>query len=287
MEKQHQSIETEREFPRNILVLATHGSYYIPREIATREGEKIKIREKLRADLRGNILRLLGNFSDFRTRRIIPKDIPKSQKVIAGFSRAIGDPNRARDAADLFRETDFNGVPIWKEELTSNEKEALLERYYDEYHSRVKAAIEEAETENERVIIFDLHDTGNLMLKPNPAEDSERKDKFPEICLGDKDGTACDPEIMEFFAAAVEKNLGIKPHINTPYKGGYITTKYGKEYNDGLPLSERFKRNVIQIELGRYLYMDEKTQKIDKEKARKIQKGLEEAMREVGEKYGG
>ena len=263
-------------FPSNIVVLATHGSYFVPD----------LVRSKLSAQISALLHRGTRNFSDFASRKVIPDDVPPSQKVVAGFSRAIGDPNRATDAPDLFRETDFNGMPVWETPLTSDEKRTLIDNYHEKYHDAVLKAIETAESKNKRVIVFDMHDTGNLMMSPNPEEDTPRENPFPQICLGDKDGESCDPVIMQDFAEAIERHLGMKPQLNDPYKGGFVTTKYGKDYNDSLPDAEKFSRNVIQIELGRFLYVNEKTQKPDRVKIDKIKAGLRAAMKEVGDKYG-
>jgi len=270
-----QRIESPKEvFPSNIVVLATHGGYFVPDSVRRKLSDKITA-----LGLRG-----VKNFSDFGSRWVV-KDVPNDQKVVAGFSRAIGDPNRSLDAPDLFRDTDFNGNQVWETPLTDHEKTQLLEGHYKKYHSAVLNAIESAESTSQRVIVFDVHDTGNLMLATDPNNDTERAEAFPSICLGNKDGESCDPAIMNDFASLIEKHLGITPLLNHPYKGGYVTSKYGKEYNDSLPLDERFKRNVIQVELGRYLYMDEKTQKIDFKKLQSIKSGLNAAMKELGEKY--
>lgn len=264
----------ENGFPKNVVVLVTHGSYFVP----------LSVRGKLSREMRARDYRLLKNFSDHGVRCIIPDNIPKTRKVIADFSRAIGDPNRAKTDDDLFRIADFNGIPIWEEPLIGDEKEQLLREYYDEYHRTAAAAIGKAEAEHDRVLVFDIHDTGQVMMAPNPSHDRAREIPFPKICLGDKHGHSCDPEIMKYLAATLEKYLGIKSEINHPNAGGYVTTKYGQGDNDLLPRQERFRRNVIQIEFGRDLYLNEKNQEVDPAKAEQIKTGLTQVMKEVGGK---
>ncbi|PCI24604.1 hypothetical protein COB57_04270 [Candidatus Peregrinibacteria bacterium] len=262
-------------FPKNIVVLAPHGSYFIPEEI----------KKKLSLEMKNLSHRAIKNFSDFATRNLVSEEIPGNQKVVADFSRAIGDPNRARDAHDVFRETDFNGLPVWEEKLTEEEKEGLLKKYYDQYHAQVLSVIQDVESKNNTTIVFDIHDTGNVMMGADPTQDIKRKEFFPEICIGNKKGESASPEILEAFSSSLEKHLGLTPSVNAPYSGAYTNIKYGVEHNKNLAPSEKFKRNVVLIEMGRYLYMDEATQEIDFDKVKKIREGLTAAMREVGEMY--
>ena len=95
----------------NIVVLATHGSFFVPLELRAR----IALSD-----------RLLKNFSDFGTQYLLPDFVPASQRVVASFSRALGDPNRAPHASDLFRETDFQRTPVWSVPLTTIEQEECL-----------------------------------------------------------------------------------------------------------------------------------------------------------------
>jgi len=259
------------DFPPNVIVLATHGSYAIP----------TKMRQKLAKSFD---TRLIKNFSDSATRKVI-EDIPTSQKVVAGFSRAVGDPNRSDDAEDLFREFDFNKNPVWEEPLSAEEKKWLIDNCYRKYHNRVAEIVENIEKKYPTVIIFDIHDTGERMLGEDSSKDSFREGGFPEITIANREGKSCDPQIMKDFAEMLKKCLGVDVRVNDPFKGGYMTQKYGEKYNDNLEEGEKFHRNVIQVELGRYLYMDETTQKIDYEKLEVVKEGLQLAMAEVGRKY--
>ena len=49
--------------------------------------------------------------------------------------------------------------------------------------------------------------------------------------------------------------MNLRLSINSPYSGGYITRKYGKKENN---------INVIQIEISKNYYMDEKTFELKK-----------------------
>lgn len=299
--EKHPAEQTEETFPKNVVVLATHGSYYVPDRVRGKLSKGMETGIEEGGERKQYLLRLLRNFSDSLTRKIL-QGIPDDQKVVAGFSRAIGDPARAEDAEGLFRQFDFGaelgGNPVWAESLTEEEKKWLIENFHQRYHERVVGAIEKAEQEHDRVIVFDIHDTGVRMMGVAQNGDYYRKDGFPDINLGnlgeagDVNGKSCAPEIMEDFIEALKKHwqkaFNYEPRlgINEPYKGkGYVTNHYGAEYNDSLPQERKFHRNVIQVELGRFLYMDERTQKPDRERLQKVREIVQAAMAEVGHKY--
>ena len=230
------------------LVLATHASYHLP------------------ARLESNLLldeRLTKNFSDYATKELV-RDV--EQKVVCSFSRAIGDPNRARDAKDVFRTTDFHNNPVWNTPLTKKEQETLLQTHYDEYHKEVREKIRELKPR----LIMDVHDTGELLLGTNPQEDVKRPGGFPKLCISDYNHTTCDEETTKHIAMIFREELGIEVTINDPYQGGYVTRTYAKE---GL--------QTIQLEFNRTLYMDEKTQTINKDSMNKIREGFMRALTRI------
>ena len=74
------------------------------------------------------------------------------------------------------------------------------------------------------------------------------KKNLPDIVLGDNHGKACSQRIVEL----IERNLvsqGLSVMRNRPYAGGFTTQNYSNKLN-GI--------HVIQIEINRNLYMDEK-----------------------------
>lgn len=250
----------------NLVVLATHGGYFIPPELESRLTQSFK--DQL----------LLKNFSDFATEKLLPQFLPERQKVINRVSRALGDTNRAPDATDLFREVDFSGNPIWDQPLNEDEKQMCLEMGHSPYHREVEIAIENAEENNQTVFVFDIHDTGRML---DPSRNIKRPGGFPTINLGDRNGTASNPEITAHLADVLTSLFGDKPTINAPYDGGYVTQKYGEHYNNSLPEDQKFARNVIQVEMCRSLYMDENMQALDPGKIEEVREKLEQAMVET------
>lgn len=240
---------TKNQLHTNIVVLATHGGYHMPKNIAS----------KLTPEFQES--RLLRNFSDFATQAILPQNIAKEKTVVSHFSRAIGDPNRDKNAHDLFREYDFGGNKIWAQPLTEEEKKQLIQNFYDLYHGAIMDVLDQSEKEEEKVIVFDIHDTGSYLLGKTKGGDRKRRNEFPLINLGNKHGESCDSQVIKDCEYLLEQYFGEKPCLNDPYSGGYVTTEYGKKYNEKQKEDKKFKRNVIQIEFNRSLYMDEHEQK--------------------------
>ena len=249
-------------FIPNILLLFTHGSYHVPWEL----------RPYLTDSFRKNNLRLLKNFSDFGTSYLIPADFPEEQRVVCWFSRAIGDPNRSSDHGHLFRSEDFNGNRIWKKRLGEGVKRYLWRRYYAAYHDIVLRRIREMERKHRTVIILDIHDTGNLLLGPDYDSDRERDKRIPMINLGNLDDTASSKSFMGRLADTFGKEFGERPWLNTPFKGGYVTYRYGPRYPN---------REMVQVELRRDLYVDEKRQELDETRVEDVRRKLGNIIRSI------
>jgi len=245
--------------PSNVLLLATHGSYQVPWYMLL----------FLTSSMKKDGKRLLKNFSDFASRYLIPQEIPDEQKVICSFSRALGDPNRDFESSGVFRDEDFNGNRIWKRKLPAGLKKYLLKKYYHAYHREIRMKIKALERKHKNIVIFDIHDTGNYLLHVNRAIDAKRKPAFPDVNLGNYDHQASSEKFLQRLSFRFEEVFHTKPELNEPYKGGYVTQKYGV----GFPA-----RDVVQIEFGRQLYMDERTQKIDKKKIEAVRRKLMDVL---------
>ena len=238
-------------FPKNILVLATHGSYSMP----------FYLKFLLTPDFKRNKYRLLKNCSDFGTRLILPSGIPKNQVLVCPYSRILGDPNRG---SSLFRTVDFNQVKIWRISLPLFLKKFLVRNFYLTYHRNIAMLLSTLEKKYGKVIILDIHDTGNVLLAPSPAQDISRKPSFPHINLSNYEHKASSQEFLLHLSSLFEQEFKIKPVLNKPYKGGYVTQKYGIGHN----------REVVQVEFNRSLYLDERTQSVKKEQVLLFRKKL-------------
>jgi N-formylglutamate deformylase len=67
--------------------------------------------------------------------------------------------------------------------------------------------------------------------------------------LGDRDGTTCEPEFIEFIEQNL-RSMGYSVSRNDPYKGMQLIANIGKPKEN---------RHSLQVELRRPVYMDEIT----------------------------
>lgn len=130
-------------YPKNFLFTFPHTGYLIPPELESH----------LAPYMHDFHDRLLKNFSDWATIHFT-LDIPRENFVAAQWSRAVGDPNRRRNAPDIFRETDFGSVPLWKIPITDTQKEHCLRKYYDVYHKEIEHKLEQLLTHHKTVYLI-------------------------------------------------------------------------------------------------------------------------------------
>jgi N-formylglutamate deformylase len=131
--------------------------------------------------------------------------------------------------------------PIYDRFLSPEEVEQRLSTYYRPYHSALKALLEE--TYNVFRAVWHL----NCHSMPSTGGGSSRHG--PDVVLGDRDGTTCDPGFTRHVSACL-KQMGYRVAINRPYKGVEIVRRYAAPAQN---------RHSLQIELKRSLYMDEHT----------------------------
>ena len=183
----------------------------------------------------------------------------------AVFPRSYLDPNRAVDDLDtslidgpwpsdlkpshrtrsglgVVRRVARTGTPIYDRKLSVAEILARIERYHTPYHR----VLEEACTR--------VHGKFGIVWHVNchsmPSQRSGKKGGHcPDLVLGDRDGTTCEPELTD-FGARVLRGRGYTVRINEVYKGVEIVKRQGRP-GEG--------RHSLQIEVDRALYMDQKT----------------------------
>lgn len=136
-----------------------------------------------------------------------------------------------------------DGILIYKGPLDFAEAISRIETVYRPYHRALGTLLEEAHAATGTVLLVDCHSM------PSSAVSHIRLNhqSFPDVVLGDKFGSACDPDITALVEAHME-NAGLKVSRNKPYSGGFFTENHGRP---------RFGRHAVQIEINRALYMDE------------------------------
>jgi N-formylglutamate amidohydrolase len=136
---------------------------------------------------------------------------------------------------------------IYAAKLPVEEALRRIETLYRPYHRALRDLIARARARHGGALLVDCHSMPSASGPDGlqTIEDLRR----PDIVLGDRYGTSCDPRYVECVESALRAR-GYKVLRNKPYAGGYITEYFG---------SISRSCDALQIELNRGLYMDERT----------------------------
>jgi N-formylglutamate deformylase len=189
--------------------------------------------------------------------------------IEANYCRWVIDLNRDPESKPLYTDgrvitglvplTNFNGDPLYDgtepDELEISER---IIKYYIPYHEKLEELIEKTKLEFGKALLFDAHSIRKIVP-------GIQKEPFPDLILGDNDGTSASEEIIN-AAWEVLKNSGYNATHNTPFKGGYITRNHGKPANNV---------HALQLEMAKTNYMDASETKYDEQNANKIREVLQ------------
>lgn len=138
-----------------------------------------------------------------------------------------------------------SGEEIYKRKLRFAEAKARINGLYQPYHQALQGLLDETWRLFGCCLLIDCHSMPSL----GGPMDSDPGCKRAGMVLGDLFGVSCAP----YVTAAVErllKEMRYKTKRNAPYSGGFTTSHYGHP-------GRGF--HVLQIEINRALYMNEKT----------------------------
>lgn len=158
--------------------------------------------------------------------------------VTTDIARAIVDMNRAEDDRrkdGVVKTHTCWDVPIYRETLSDDLIEKLLERYHRPYHQNLDDFAESV------IAGIDCH----TMAANGPPVGPDPGRTRPFVCLSNEDGT-CPQVWLVSLAEIVEKILGAPIAINDPFKGEYIIRYHSR------------KIPWFQIELSRAPFLSNK-----------------------------
>jgi N-formylglutamate deformylase len=188
--------------------------------------------------------------------------------IHALFPRSYIDPNRGEDEIDqamlaapwprplcASAKTELGmsliwrlyapGKPMYSRRLGVAEVERRLAHYYRPYHDAVRAACDELHARHGAVWLVDCHSmpsVGNAMSSDNGRP-------RPDFTVSDRIGATCSPAFLQLAVDAL-RGFGYEVRVNDPYQGAELIRRHGRP-------AER--RESLQIEVNRKLYMDEAT----------------------------
>lgn len=202
--------------------------------------------------------------------------------IAANYSRWVIDLNRdpynkplytdGRIITPLCPATTFLGEPIYKDERQEVDLLEVKRRkdlYYQPYHSKLKELLRQRKKKFGKVLLWDCHSIQQLVP-------TIQKEKFPDLILGDADGTSAAPDFIE-SALVILNQGGYSVSHNHPFKGGYITRYYGKPVKN---------RHALQLEMTKVNYMDDAELKYDKPRADKMRTLLKGVFEKLIEQLG-
>jgi N-formylglutamate deformylase len=199
--------------------------------------------------------------------------------ISARYSRWVIDLNRDVDSKPLYTDgriitalcptTTFLGEPLYvdrRKEVEVQEVQSRLTKYYRPYHQKIQSLLDESKKKFGKVLLWDCHSIRQVVR-------TIQKEKFPDLILGDADGSACDAKLI----AVALKNLGSAGYSlnhNHPFKGGTITRSFGKPSEN---------QHALQLEMTKVNYMDDTETKYDKVRADKMRELLKSTFNELAD----
>ena len=137
--------------------------------------------------------------------------------------------------------------PLYAGPLSGEAVAHRLATYWTPYRTRLSELLAAIHARHGRAFYLD----GHSMQSVSTAMHEEGAGKpRPDVVLGDRDGTSCDPAYTGARQAGCWRLQGFEVSVNEPYKGADLTISHGRP-GQGY--------HALQIELRRDLYMDETT----------------------------
>jgi len=134
-----------------------------------------------------------------------------------------------------------DGQEIYRGRLSVEHGLQRIESLYKPYHRALRRLIGKVHRNFGVAILVDCHSMPSVSI----SRDEPRR---PDVVIGDRYGTSCSALLADVVETTMS-GLGYTVGRNKPYAGGFITEHYG---NPAAGL------HVIQIELNRAIYMDER-----------------------------
>ncbi len=194
--------------------------------------------------------------------------------IAAKYSRWVIDLNRDPQSKPLYTDgriitalcptTTFLGEPLYRDkrsEISSEEVNRRLERYYWPYHNQLEENLARLKKKFGKVLLWDCHSIRQVVP-------TIQKEKFPDMILGDADGTSASIGLIEAALSNLDHS-GFTVNHNHPFKGGFITRNFGKP-------SENI--HALQLEMTKVNYMDDSETKYDKQRADKMRSLLQKTF---------
>lgn len=142
--------------------------------------------------------------------------------------------------------------PIYRGKITLHDAQSRLRKVWYPYHACLSSVVQHTKQKFNHSILFTLHSMPSTIWHEKSTQSalySTNGYNVPDVVLGDLYGKAASAWVID-AAHHIFSNAGLKTVRNKVFAGGYTTRHYGKP---------ACNQHVVQIEINRALYMDEKT----------------------------
>jgi N-formylglutamate deformylase len=183
--------------------------------------------------------------------------------IAATYSRWVIDLNRDPESKPLYTDgriitglcpmTNFLGQPLYRDnrvDIDDGEVDNRLKHYYYPYHNQIQFMLDELKKNFKSVLLWDCHSIRQVVP-------TIQKEKFPDLILGDADGTSASPRLTQRALESLGSEKFNLSH-NHPFKGGYITRHFGRP---------AIGQHALQLEMTKVNYMDDQELRYDKARA--------------------
>lgn len=182
--------------------------------------------------------------------------------LVARASRYVVDLNRSADDVDLQTVPDHpsprsvqprgvvwrlatDGRPLLRRPLRYEDFQRRLARFHTPYHAALRQELDRLKATWGFAMALAAHSMPSM----GRGLRSDRLVRRADVVPGTRGGTTAHPQLIELVDQHFRR-AGLSVRHDDPYRGGYTTAHYGKP-------SENV--HVVQIELNRALYVDERT----------------------------
>jgi N-formylglutamate deformylase len=163
--------------------------------------------------------------------------------LIDGAARVAHNP-RISSGLGVIPRVVANGRVIYRGKISREDAERRIAQHWRPYHAQLRTLVEESRHLFGEAILIDCHSMPHEAIEQVAPANGRR----PDVVLGDRFGAAASAEIIERVEAAF-RNAGLHVARNAPFAGAYIAQTYGRPASGA---------HVIQVEIDRALYMDER-----------------------------
>jgi N-formylglutamate amidohydrolase len=180
--------------------------------------------------------------------------------LVANYSRYVIDLNRSADDAALYPgqvatglcpEKSFSGDSIYQAGgVSAAEKVQRVLEFWRPYHEQIQTTLDACRGRHGHALLWDAHSIPSAVPRLFDGE-------LPQLNLGSDSARSCATHIEQALAAVLADS-DYSAVVNGRFKGGYITRHYGDPDNDV---------HALQLEIAQRTYMDEKTLRLDEDKA--------------------